>query len=63
MRTVTVEARGVYGRELFYPIDETAERIVALIGRRSLTRLQLQAVKDLGFEIVIKTPSLEGLTS
>jgi hypothetical protein len=54
---VIVEARGVYGRELFYPASPVAEKFATLLGRRALTRTQLQLVKDLGFDVVIVAPS------
>ncbi len=57
MSACVFEARGVYGRELFYPLNTTAERIAALLNRRSLTRLQLQAVKDLGFDVTVRAPA------
>ncbi len=55
-RTVTVEERRVYGRYLFYPLDDNARRVAALLNRQAMTRTQMQLVKDLGFEIVYVAP-------
>lgn len=56
MGTVTVEARGVFGRELFYPTNDVAGKLATLLTCRAFTRGQLQLVKDLGFEVVITAP-------
>ena len=52
MGTLVVTAKGVYGRELFYPANVTAEQFAELLGAKALTRAQLERVKALGFQIV-----------
>jgi hypothetical protein len=58
MARVVVEPKGVYGRELFYPVSDAALKFAALLQCRSFTRSQLEQVKGLGFEIVVLVPAV-----
>ncbi len=40
--------RDVYGRRLFYPLDDAARAVSTLVGRSSLSARQLHALRALG---------------
>ena len=51
-----VRAKHVYGREVFYPADETARTIAAIAGDKTLTDRVLRLAQVLGYEIEIARP-------
>ncbi len=52
-----VRAKHVYGRQVFYPADETSRTIAAIAGDKTLTDRVLQLAHSLGYEIVIAQPT------
>ena len=56
--TVRVRLVSVYGRELIYPVDETARLFAALAGRKTLDRAHLETIRALGYEIELVAPTL-----
>jgi len=56
--TVRVRLVSVYGRELIYPVDETARLFAALVGRKTLDRAHLETIRALGYEIELVAPTL-----
>lgn len=57
--TCLVEIRIVYGRELIYPANDTAETLLKLIGRKTFSREELDLIKSqLGFSIEVKQREL-----
>ena len=52
--TLIIEKRNVYGRELLYPVDETGKALVLLTGRKTFDEQDLETLRLLGFEIVIR---------
>lgn len=46
-----VEARRVYGNVLYYPINDKAHALTKLLNCKTLTKIQLSRIKDVGFEI------------
>lgn len=49
---VEISIRNVYGRELIYPVNDTAKKLAELIGHVTFTPKQLKIIHLLGFEIV-----------
>lgn len=45
-----LQVKLVYGVERIYPMCETANKVVALIGRKTLNRDDLLKLKDIGFK-------------
>jgi len=52
-----VRAKHVYGKEVFYPADETARTIAAIAGDKTLTDRVLRLAQVLGYEIEIARPT------
>ena len=58
-RTLEVEHRTPYGRDLFYPVNETARAWVKMFKALAFTRDQLRMFKLRGYEIKIVTREVE----
>ena len=54
--TVLIEIKTVYGNELIYPANDTAAKFCNLIGKKTLGRVDLAIIKNLGFNIAHKAP-------
>ena len=52
-----VRAKDVYGRQVYYPADETARTIAAIAGDKTLTDRVLRLAHALGYEIEIAQPT------
>ena len=48
------EPRTVYGTEIFYPLSESAKKLLVLFKRKTLNILDLCELKSLNLPIVIK---------
>lgn len=56
---IQIEIKNVYGNELIYvTASETAKTIQKLTGRKTLTRRDIQAFKELGFTFSLYTPEI-----
>ena len=51
-----VRAKDVYGRQVYYPADETSRTIAAIAHNRTLTDRVLRLAQALGYEIEIARP-------
>jgi hypothetical protein len=49
--TVKLTIREVYGKRLIYPMNETAETFVKLVGRKTLGDEHVYLIESLGFNI------------
>ena len=47
-----IEIRSVYGNKLAYPDNGIAETFCEMVGRKTLTRSDLECIQALGFTIV-----------
>ena len=56
---ITIEAKDVYGRTLYYPACKRAELFAKLIDKKTLTPETLAIVKKLGYTINIQQPTWE----
>jgi hypothetical protein len=52
-RTVTVEPRVVYGKTLYYPVDDGARRLARMVGKATLSEDVLTGAACLGVEVKI----------
>jgi|688.fasta_scaffold2791738_2 hypothetical protein len=50
--------KNVYGNELIYPANETAETFARLVGKKTFDKRDLENIKKLGFTLEIETPTL-----
>ena len=48
---VTLEVKSVTGRIRYYPIGENAKHVIALIKKKTLSELEVEALKALGCDI------------
>ena len=51
MATVQVKAKAVTGRVRYYPVGENAKFVFTLIRKKTLSELELEALKALGCQI------------
>ena len=54
-----VEARRVYGRIFYYPLNKVSENFIKLFGNKTLNRIQLRQIRDCGLGIDIKYKNLD----
>ena len=54
MQTVQIEIKTNYGNEAIYPANDTAAKFTNLLGKKTLSRVDLAIIKNLGFDIVVK---------
>lgn len=55
---ILIEAKTVYGREVFYPVCVQARMFADVSGTKTLTRPQLQAITAAGHEVKIRHPEI-----
>ncbi len=53
---ITIQAKNVYGNEVFYPVCEQAMRLAHLANTKTLTRDALNLIKSMGFAIQVQQP-------
>ncbi len=51
MATVQVKTKAVTGRVRYYPVGESAQHVFALIKKKTLSELELEALNALGCTI------------
>jgi hypothetical protein len=59
-----VEIRTVYGKSLYYPINDKAQMLAHIAGTETLTAQTLKLAKDMGMKIQfthITPPEVDGL--
>ncbi len=49
--TLDIQLKIVYGTERIYPVNETAKKVAALLGRKTITKDEIAKLKDLGFSL------------
>ena len=52
-RTVVVEVRSVYGRDLIYPVNAVAQVFCEISQRDTLTRSVMEHLSELGYSLII----------
>ena len=58
---VVIQVKNVFGKELIYPINETAKILLRLTGKRTFSPADLSTIRDLGYSVEFDTPYLDGL--
>ena len=53
---VTLEVRAVTGRVRYYPIGENAVHVLQLTGKKTLSELEVEALKALGCKVEFVRP-------
>lgn len=49
--TIQIKIKSVYGNQLIYPANDTAEKFTTLLGKKTFTQTELEIIKSLGFHI------------
>jgi hypothetical protein len=55
---ITVKITKNYGRQVVYPVCDTAKLLSRLAGHTTLTNDDLHIIKQLGYELVIEAQTL-----
>lgn len=53
MNTITITKKSVYGRDVYYPVNELAQQFCDLLKAKSFTVCQLKKLKDMDFKIEV----------
>ena len=53
-KQITVRAENVYGKTMFYPVDDAANLFCAIAGRTTLSELNIRRIKQLGYTVLIQ---------
>ena len=56
-KEITIEAKDVYGRTLYYPACKRAELFAQLTKKTTLTPETIEIVEELGYTINIQQPT------
>lgn len=51
--SIQVTIKNVYGRDLIYPHDDKAKTFARLVGQDTLTKQDIELIKQLGFTIEV----------
>lgn len=52
--TIVVKRKNVYGKDMIYPVCETAECLTMLADTKTFTPYQIQIIKALGYKVVVQ---------
>jgi hypothetical protein len=55
---ITVKITKNYGQRAVYPVCDVAQKLAALIGRKTFTDRDLAGIKDLGYTISVAAETL-----
>ena len=58
-RTIYVTVKNVYGNDLVYPACDDSRAFAQLTNSKTFNANQLHTIRALGYNIVVKTPSIE----
>lgn len=56
---ITVEIKNVYGQDKIYPVCDKAQIFAEIAGTTTLLRRNINLIKCLGYEVIIKQPKVE----
>jgi hypothetical protein len=56
-----VEARQVYGKELYYPANDRAEIFLRLTGKKTFDKYELKIIQEVGYNVIFTTKTMEDL--
>lgn len=59
MKELKFYEKNVYGKTLIYPDTDIQDALERLTNRKTFTMYQLEALKQLGFDVVINKASFE----
>jgi len=53
MKSISVKIKQVYGKETVYPACKQSEIFAQLARQKTLTKREINLIKDLGYEIIV----------
>jgi len=56
---ITLAVKRNYGTEHIYPVCETAARLTALTGKRTLSHNDIKNIRALGYTITVQQPEIK----
>lgn len=57
-RSILVEIKEYYGRVTIVPLCDVGRKFASLLGQKTLTEINVRAIKALGYEIKVKEVKL-----
>jgi hypothetical protein len=48
---LTVKIKSVYGNDMIYPVNDTAQKFANLIGKKTFSKVDLAIISNLGYKI------------
>jgi hypothetical protein len=48
---LTVKIKSVYGNDMIYPVNDTAQKFSNLIGKKTFSKVDLAIISNLGYKI------------
>jgi hypothetical protein len=48
---LTVKVKSVYGNDMIYPVNDTAQKFANLIGKKTFSKVDLAIISNLGYKI------------
>jgi hypothetical protein len=48
---LTVKVKQVYGNDMIYPVNDTAQKFANLIGKKTFSKVDLAIISNLGYKI------------
>ena len=48
---LTVKVKQVYGNDMIYPVNDTAQKFANLIGKKTFSKTDLAIISNLGYKI------------
>jgi hypothetical protein len=52
MKVIEIEVRSVYGNDLIYPVNDGAQALARIAGKKTLSVSDLQNASSIGLEVV-----------
>jgi hypothetical protein len=56
--SIQIEIKTVYGNETIYPACETSKLFAELTGKKTLSRVNISVIKQLGYSVTVKQVEL-----
>lgn len=60
-RSVLVRLAYQYGQQVIHPVDDTAQKFCEIAGTKTLTKVLVQQIKSLGYEVRVQPSEPEQL--
>lgn len=61
-KQITILAKDVYGKTMFYPVDDNANLFCAIADRTTLSEVNIRRIQQLGYEVKVTHPELVNIS-